>query len=240
MVNSLLLAILLSTGYENGNKHNEYKKTLNPDTTNRPANISKQATLINFGGDDMPVLVWVEYVGPLIDNGKEYSHIQGIKFSYVKQRRSYTEYYENQELRSTARKFNFKASRVLEFPGEANIHLVNGKDSILMFHVLGNESRRVHRGMEFKNMSTISLNEFGEYVADTDMEFNIKRDDKGMYILTLNNGSRVMYKNVSMCKVSEESVSFLDRENGRIYLLDRRCYLELVNKDDAKKFQELR
>jgi len=37
-----------------------------------------------------------------------------------------------------------------------------------------------------------------------------------MYILTLNNGASILYKSTGACKVSKESVSFLDRENGRI------------------------
>ncbi|PSL19287.1 hypothetical protein [Chitinophaga ginsengisoli] len=241
MINSLLLIALLNMSCLSGNGQDENKKVLTPDTTQRPANVSRQATLINFGGDDLPVFVWVEAVGPLIADGKEYSHIRGIKFTYVKPRKSYTEYYENLNLRNGARKFNFKTSKVLEYPGEANIHLASGKDTLPMFHVLGNdELERMHRGIKFKDISTVSRDQYGEYIADTDMECNIKKDGNGMYIVTLNNGSKIIYKSTSKCNVSEESVSFLNREDGKIYLFDRSCCLELVNKEDVKKFQDLR
>lgn len=239
---SSLLIMALTTGCLSNDKQKiDNNKITSQDTTSRPPNVSKQATLINFGGDEMPVLVWVEYAGPLVIDGKGYSHIQGIKFSFVKPRQSDKAYYENLEIRNGSRDFDFKRCRVAEIPGDANICLVNGKDSLLIFQVsVYNGSKRVHRGIEFRNMSTISLNQYGEYVSDVDMEFNIQREDNGIYTLTLNDGSRIIYKGVSDCNVNESSVSFLNREDGKIYLLNKTCYLELVNKNDAKKFQQLR
>lgn len=240
MINSLLFAILLATGCTNSSKQTQNTIALKPDTI-RPSSVSKQATLINYGGDDMPVYVWVEYAGPLINNGKKYAHIHGIKFSYIKPKKTYTEYYENLDIRNASRKFDFNSGKVQGLPGDANIGLVSGIDSLLLFRVLGNyEFTREFRGMTFSDVSTISLNQYGEYVADINIEFNLKKNGNGAYTLTFYDGSTIQYKATSGCKVTNESISFLNRENGRIYLLDRTCYLELVNKKDVKRFQELR
>ena len=241
MVSSLLLAVLLNIGCINNTQEKAPPSVLNTDTVKRPVNVSPHATLINYGEDYSPVFAWVEHTGQLVVGGKEYPHIQGIRFYYMKAKENDTVYYENLELRNAAKKFNFAGCRVLVSSGESNVHLVNGTDSILMFAVLENkESKRVYRGIEFKSVATIVKNQYGEYTEDVDIEFNIKRGEGGKYTLTLTDGSVIMYQLCATCKESPADLSFLNREDGRIYFINRACYLELLDKDDAPKFQGLR
>ena len=224
------------------NSHQQTEASgLKTDTIKRPAYVSKRATLINFGGDELPVFVWAEYIGPLIKNGRRYSHIHGVKFYYIKARKVDTVYYENLELRKAKREFDFANCKVLDYPGGTIVGLASDNDSITLFHVLEtDEFKREHKGVEFKNIPTISINKYNEYSTDIDMEFSIKKIKEGGYLLILNDGSKIPYKLCQTCNEQPEIFSFLNREDGKIYFINRDCYLELVNSDDAKRFQELR
>lgn len=210
------------------------------DTLQRPAYMTENATLLSYADEVDPILVWADYIGPFSKNGKSYSHIQGVQFFYVNVKKVDTIYYENMELRSGAKLFEFKNWRILENSNEAMIQTSNGKDSLLLFSVLqSDEFNRMHKGMEFTNMPTITL-ENNRYLADVDLEFKLNKVSGDNYELILSDSSRVQYKACSTCKISVQKISFLNRQNGRIYLVDKGNYLDLVNKDDAKIFQGLR
>jgi hypothetical protein len=65
-------------------------------------------------------------------------------------------------------------------------------------------------------MSSIRTSTDDSYLASGYIEYNLEKTDSSKYILTLRN----------------TLVSFLDRENGRIYFIEKNCYLELTNKSD--------
>lgn len=144
------------------------------------------------------------------------------------------------ELRNRSMKFDFKNRSILNYPGKATIQISNKKDSLLLFHVLeSDEFAREHKEIEFKRMPTIALDN-NRYLADDDMEFNLKKLKDGKYELTLSDTSKVEYKACSNCNITNQEISFLNRQDGRIYFVDQDYYLELVNKDDVKLFQGLR
>ncbi len=77
-----------------------------------------------------------------------------------------------------------------------------------MFAVLElNEFSREHKGIEFKRMPTIALDN-NRYLADVDMEFNLKKVKEGKYELTLSDTSKVEYKACSNCNITNQEISF--------------------------------
>ncbi len=210
------------------------------DTLQKPAYMTGHAALLNYGSDDEPIMVWADYIGLLSKEGKVYSHIHGIQYFYVKAAVRDTFYYENLDLRNNIQVFDFKDFRILNYPGEATVQISNKKDSLLLFAVLeSDEFSRTHKGVEFKRMPTIALNN-NRYMADVQMEFNLKKVKEGRYELTLSDTSKVQYKACSNCNITNQEISFLNRQDGRIYFVKQDYYLELVNKEDVKKFQGLR
>ncbi len=222
------------------NVQTDMKDKINADTLRRPTSITDKAVLLNFGSEEEPILVWADYTGPLSQEGKVYSHIHGVQYFYVKTEQRDTFYYENMELRNHTIEFDFKNCIILNYPGEATIQISNKKNSLLLFHVLeSNEFAREHKGIEFKRMPTIALDD-DRFLADVDMEFNLKKVKEGRYDLTLSDTFKVEYKACSNCNITNQKISFLNRQDGRIYFVEKDCYLELVNKDNAKIFQGLR
>ncbi len=236
----ILLSLLsFNLGCINAQTEMNVKKT-NSDTLQRPVGMTKQATLLNFGSEDELIMVWADYVGTFENDGNIYSHIHGVQYYYVEADKTDTVYYENMDLRNGVKKFDFKNFVILNYPGEATIQISNGKDSILLFHVIeSDEFAREHRGTVFKRIPTISFNS-GSNIADVELEINIKESGNGIFEMTLNSGSKIKYQMSSGCKVRKPLFSFLNRQDGRLYFVGTDCYLELVNKKDAQKFQELR
>jgi hypothetical protein len=235
----LLSSLSFNLGCSNAQIEMQDKK-ISTDTLQRPAGMTQQAVLLNFGSEDEPIMVWADYAGNFKNNGNEYSHIHGVWYYYVKADKNDTVYYENMELRSRAKQFDFKKCSILNYPGEATIKVSNGKEDVLLFNVIeSDEFAREHRGIVFKRIPTIALNN-GNNTADVELEFNLKEIGNGTFEMTLNDSSKIKYQMSADCKVKNPLCSFLNRQDGRIYFVDRDCYLELVNKDDVKKFQGLR
>lgn len=235
----LLSSLSFNLGCSNAQTEMKDKK-INTDTLQRPAGMTQQAALLNFGSDDEPIMVWADYIGTFKNDGKEYSHIHGVRYHYVKADKNDTVYYENMELRNGTKQFAFTNYSILNYPGEAAIKVSNGKDDVLLFNVIeSDEFVREHRGIIFKRIPTIALNN-GNNTADVELEFNLKEIGNGVFEMALNDGSKIKYRMSPGCKVKMILCSFLNREDGRVYFVDAVCYLELVNKDDVKKFQGLR
>jgi hypothetical protein len=216
----------------------------NNDTLQRPAYMTQQATLLNYGSDVEPIMVWADYIGTLSKEGKKYPHIHGVQYYYVKADKRDTAYYENVELRSGAKKINFKNVKILEQPiGGANIGFFDGKDSLWLFYVIENdEFKAEHKGVEYRRPPTIYLDKFKEYVSDDDIRVNIKSDGNDKYRVTfIDNGIvAAPYKLHGNCKGELETISFVNKENGCIYFISQDCYLEPINRDDLKKLQEFK
>lgn len=237
----LILLSSLSFSFGCSNAQTEMKdKKINTDTLQRPAGMTQQAVLLNFGSEEEPIMVWAEYAGTFKNDGKEYSHIHGVRYHYVKADKNDTIYYENMELRSRVKQFDFKKCSILNYPGEATIKVSNGKEDLLLFNVIeSDEFAREHRSTIFKRIPTIALNN-GNNTADVELEFNLKQIGNGIFEMTLNDGSKIKYQMSAECKIKNPLCSFLNRQDGRVYFVDTDCYLELVNKEDVQKFQGLR
>jgi len=235
----LLSSLSFNIGCSNAQTELKDRK-VNTDTLLRPAGMTQQAALLNFGSLDEPITVWADYIGFFRNDGKKYSHIHGVRYHYVKADKSDTVYYENMELHNGVRQFDLKTYSILNYPGEATIQMGNGKDTILLFHVIeSDEFEREHRGIVFKRIPTIASDN-GHNTADVELEFNLREIGNGVYEMTLNDGSKIKYRMSLGCKVEKPLCSFLNRHDGRVYFIDVDCYLELIDQADAQKLQGMR
>lgn len=242
IISSLLLSLSCTVFFCNSSvKSSDEVETAKQDTLKRPVNVSKHATLINLGFEDLPAYMWVEYSGKLKQNGQTYPHIYEFKYFDKDGKLSYIEYYENMEIRNGSKEFDASQSKVLPFPGDATIQVSNSRDSLLFFHVLeSDEFKRNYNGIEYIRMPAVYLEtKYGNgIVSHEDVEFNIKKD-KDVYTVTFT-GTPIAFKLCSACKTEPSKVSFLSEQEGRIYFVEKECYLELVNSEDIKRIQALR
>lgn len=243
IISSLLLSLGCTVFFCNSStkSSDEVVEAEKQDTLKRPANVSRHATLINLGFGDSPVYQWVEYSGKLNLNGKAYPHIYEFKYFDSNGKFLYTQHYENIEIRNGNKDFDATNCKVVPYPGDATIQVINDVDTLLFFHVLeSDELKRTYNGIEYVRMPAIyyETNYNTGFTSDEDVEFNIKKD-KETYIVTFT-GTAVPFKLSSSCKEEPSKVSFLNEQEGRIYFIEKDCYLELMNSEDIKKIQALR
>jgi len=243
IISSLLLSLSCTVFFCNSSvKSSDEVEATKQDTLKRPATVSKHATLINLGFDDSPVYQWVEYAGKLKMEDKSYTHIYGFKYFDAQGKFLHTRYYENMEIRNGTKEFDATTQvEISPFPGDATIHVSNGADSLLFFHVLeSDEFKRTYEGIEYVRMPAIyyETNYNTGFTSGEDVEFNIKRE-KDFYTVTFT-GTAILFKLCSACKTEPTQVSFLNEQEGRIYFVERECYLELINNEDIGKIQALR
>ncbi|WP_212005421.1 hypothetical protein [Chitinophaga sp. HK235] len=220
-------------------KQQESKSDKSADTVKRPAGVSNSATLKNVGEDGLPVYVWMEHVGPLIYKGVRYPHIQRVKYHYVGNRPTIdTFFFENMELRNGERNFNFKGCTVLRKSGDRHLYLANGKDTIFMFAALENyNGTNIYRGLKFVSYPTVSIKANQQYIPDDDLALNIKELGKSSYLVTLDDGTVLKYNLCSTCTGAKGPISFLNREDGRLYFANKNCYLELADNKDLDRIR---
>ena len=243
ITNLLLLSLSCTVVFCNSSvKSTENEKQVHvQDSLKRPTGVSKKATLINLGSEDMPVYQWVEYVGKLNHDNKPHPHIYGFRFFDAKGKVLSTAYYENMKIRSGSKDFDASDCKILPYPGDATIEVTNGADTLLFFHVLeSDEFKRTYNGIEYVRMPAVyyETNYNTGFTSDEDVEFNVKKD-KDIYTVTFT-GTPIAFKLCSACKTEPSKVSFLNEQEGRIYFVEKDCYLELVNSEDIQKIQALR
>jgi len=242
IINLLLLSLSCTIFFCNSSvKSTDENEKPMQDSLKRPTGVSNKATLINLGSEDMPVYQWVEYGGKLNHNNTTYPHVYGFKYFDAKGKLLSTVYYENMEIRNGRKDFDANNSKILPYPGDATIQITNGTDTLLFFHVLeSDEFKRTHKGIEYIRMPAIyyETNYDNGFVSDEDIEFNIT-EEKGIYTVIFT-GVTIPFKLSSSCSGVPSKVSFLNEQEGRIYFVERECYLELVNSEDIKKIQALR
>lgn len=212
------------------------------DSIKRPKNVPKQATLINLGFDDLPSYQWVGYSGKLIKDDKVYPHIYGFKYFDIEGKFLHTQYYENLEIRSGSKNFDVSEIKVLPFPGDATIQLSNDTDTLLFFHVLeSDEFKRTHKGIEYNRMPTIYEDYNGNgFASGEDLEFNIRKD-QDLFIVTFTAKGilEIPFKLNSTCGQEPSIVSFMNREEGKIYFIEKGCYMEPVRIEDVRLLKSL-
>jgi hypothetical protein len=221
-----------------GNSKSESIKVANArDTISKPKGMSARAKLLNLGSEEEPVFSWVEYVGPLKKNGIVYDHIIGFKYHFTSGIEEIN-YYENLNGRNSNETFNSKDYGLVEFPYSGNIKVVNKGDSLFFFQVLtDHKSDEVYNDLRITRMRTVEKVKDGSILSSEELQCNLKHETGDQYLLTMRDGTKIPYRLNLRCKSIPSEVSFLSRGDGRIYFIERSCFLELTNKKDLSKLK---
>lgn len=210
------------------------------DTIVRPDHVSHQAKLINLGFVDAPVYVWIEYIGNYIENGKVYNHIHGIKHTYNNANFIDTAYYEHDEGRTTDTiKNRFKGFKIIPYPGDGTYKLIDGNDSLLLFNVMQlSDSRQMMKGKEWQmGVPTTRINHNGEKVSGAGTHVHLEKENSDIYLVSLidDKGMRTLrFQKFGNCMIDTE-LSYLDKQEGKLYFVSRDCYLKILEKSDLPK-----
>lgn len=210
------------------------------DTIVRPDHVSSQAKLINLGFVDAPVYVWIEYIGNYIENGKTYNHIHGIKHTYTSVDIIDTAYYEHDGGRTFDTTENrFKGFIIIPYPGDGTYKLVNGNDSLLLFNVMQlSDSRQIIKGKEWQMaVPTTEINRHGEKVSGVQAHVHIEKENGDIYLVSLidDKGIRTLrFQKRGDCSI-DSKISYLDKQEGKLYFVPKDCYLEILEKGDLSK-----
>jgi hypothetical protein len=209
------------------------------DTIVRPAHISPQAKLINLGFVDAPVYVWIEYIGCYDNGGVVYQHIFGIKHTYVNSNKVDTLYYEFENSRINPSKFgNLKDYEITPYPGDLTYKLTNNQ-KMLLFNVMQlSDSRQIIKGKEWQMaVPTTEINRHGEKVSGVQAHVHIEKENGDIYLVSLidDKGMRTLhFQKRGDCSI-DSKISYLDKQEGRLYFVPKDCYLEILEKGDLSK-----
>lgn len=207
------------------------------DTIPRPSNVSEYATLVNAGFIDKPVYEWIEYAGIYKQKEKEYPHIYEFKYYNSEGRKINTLCYEWNKGRKKDSVLNedFTKYKVILFPGDLTIKLINGSKEFILFNVLEfHKFDREFKGIEYCRIPTVKTHNIeSKYglVYNGEIEFNIKKAEDSLYLVSLIDDygfKQKKYRLNTGCKESSMKVSYMNQETGRIHLLEKDCYLEPV------------
>lgn len=210
------------------------------DTIVRPDHVSSKAKLINLGFVDAPVYVWIEYIGNYIENGKMYNHIHGIKHTYTNVNLIDTAYYEHDDGRTIDTIENrFKEFKIIPYPGDGTYKLVDGNDSLLLFNVMQLiDSQQVVKGKEWQMaVPTTRINHNGEKVSGAEAHVHLEKENDDIYLVSLidDKGMRTLrFQKYGDCSL-DTKLSYLDRQEGKLYFVPKDCYLEILDKENLSK-----
>lgn len=207
------------------------------DDTKRPDYVPRGAIQIRFGSKDEPRIVWVKEIGEYIFDSKIYSHILGFVYYYSNTKID-TVYYENLDVRNG--KFILSDTK-LKMPkeqiDESTITLLVGKDSLSFFSVLGTRKfDENYNGVNLSSISTCQNVGNGNLIASSYLLCYLKQEKDSLFYLYLRDGTKVKYilngvENV----VTKLNVSFLNRSDGTIYLIDAKIFLKIQEIQNLNK-----
>lgn len=235
-----VLSLMMHFAFLNANCRCSPKKTdarIQTNSIPRPAGISPKAVFMNFGGDEIPVHAWAEYVGVYAQGKKKLSHLVGIRYYYSISGESDTVFYENLDYRNKMLKINIDSCTILPSYSTADLKFHYNSDTIIFFPVLEDTSlESIYKGIRYIRSSCVTKNQDGVLVYKGDISLSID-EDNSLYFVRFNrrNDEPFDYKLCSRCKETKGKVSFVDKTDGKIYLMERECYLEPLYKDNVLK-----
>jgi hypothetical protein len=207
------------------------------DSIPRPAGVSPKAVFMNFGGDEVPVHAWVEYIGGYKQGRKKLSHLVGIRYYYSFSGKSDTVFYENLDYRGNILKIEIDSSIILPSYSTADLILNYNRDTIIFFPVLEDPSlESVYKNVRYVCLPSVSTNQDGVLVYNDYIGLSIDRTGNQYKVRFNRSNDEIFEYNIcSQCKETTRKVSFVDKTDGKIYFIERECYLEPFDKDKVLK-----
>jgi hypothetical protein len=206
------------------------------DTLLRPANVSLDAKLLNLGSDDEPLFAWTQTLGSLKINNLIYPYILCVKYTF-KSGMEQTSCYENLELRLGKKKINWGGFKILRFPFSGNIKISDGKDTLYLFEVLVEKTWVEKKKSVYTDVATVKTVADGSLLSTKDLACNLVDNGNGNFLLILDNGMKLKYKVNQSGGVNNKTISFINRDNGNVYFIDKSCFLKLLDTNDLLKLK---
>lgn len=237
----LFVGCLSNTNIEKQKLPNSIMKNIITDSIAPPEGMSENANLLNLGSKEEPILAWVDYMGTFRRNGKNYSHIHGIRYCYLSDNQSDTIYYENLELRKGLKEFNFIGCKIPDqVTGQGDMTIVNDKDTITMFNVLEKVTLKSKvDGIEYRKPYSIKFNDNKEVIYADDIRVNISKKDINKFIVSFIDDDLIgiAYGMNNNFDIEKELISFVNREDGKIYFTNKDYFLYPLNSQDVIKLK---
>lgn len=206
----------------------------------RPIDVPESASLINLGFEDQPVYCWVFYDGTLQLEDVFHDHIAKFLFKYEDGALE-SKYYEYIGNRTEDSRKTLENYDIFPYPGDKTMMLISSenkisreKDTVLIYQVLEiKEFENMLKGKLYKRLPSVSLDNNGKKISDYDVRIHITMKGDSLFTVSLisEDGTRngLLYKLSLGCEEVEafdEKLSYLDRNNGKIYFIEKDCYLE--------------
>jgi len=225
------LGFVFSCGL-NSNKMEEITQI---DSIPRPPNISPKGILMNFGGGEIPVYAWAEYIGPLKYGAKIFPHIIGVRYYYQKSGDTDIVFYENLEYRNKLLRINLDSSAILPSYSISKLLLKHDNDTLYFFPVLEDSSlAETYKGVNYVRINSVKRSNENLLNYSGDISISIVFE-KSNYLVRFNrrNNNFFKYKIGPQCEGPLSKISFLDKTDGNIYFLEKNCYLEPIDREEV-------
>lgn len=213
----------------------------NQDSIPKPNFLSNRAVILNFGGGEMPIYVWADASNYFENDSINYAHIIGIKYYYVSSGIIDTVYYENLKLRSGHVKINLSGIKILSTVSDAGLTISFNNDTLHLFRATQfNGLESLYEGKSYVRVPVVnSVSPIG-LIYNGDISLYMENmDDTYCLVYVYKSGeklSTIKYRKYNACIVKKNAqVSFLDKTNGRIYFIEKECYIDPLDKASALK-----
>jgi hypothetical protein len=211
---------------------NKMEEIAQKDSIPRPPIVSPKGILMNFGGGEIPVYAWAEYIGSLKCDNSIFPHIIGVKYYYPTSGKTDIMFYENMQYRKGLSKFKIDSSTILPSYSSSKLLFKFRSDTIVFFPVLEDSSlTETYKGLKYSRINTVknSFENVFEYSGDVAISIVL---EKGDYFVRFNrkNEDIFKYKMCPQCDGTLGKISFLNKTNGNIYFIEKNCYIEPVDR----------
>ncbi len=201
----------------------------------KPSHVAASAKLINLGFADVPVYVWIEFIGHYKEKRQIYDHIYGIKHTYYNQNHVDTSFYETAfSRRSHLSEDGINNANLVPYPGDVTYGLIHRRDTTFLFIVMQKDTQVIDGKTWQMNLPLVKLHNKGEKISNdaVDVRIDTIKDDVFLVSLIGERGKKkIKFKLHGDCAI-DTRMSYLDQSEGRIYFVPKDCYLELVDKRD--------
>lgn len=227
-----ILAIVVSSCTSNSNSE-ENVESQKTNTRKRPKLVSPKASLVNVGSKEEPIFTWMEFTSPFTLNNKIYKHIIGIKYTFANDTLNHEiRYFESMPSRLSNQKINPEDFRLIDFPLSGTVKVTNGIDTTNLFEVVEKN------GKFYSSIPTIRTLQNVGPISTMELPATLIHKRDSLYTLKLKNNQELEY--ISACGLlnKETKISFINRQDGNIYLLNKNCFLKIKNKEDLLKLNQ--
>jgi hypothetical protein len=239
LVNMMFFIIIMATAFSHINcmSNGSNKKDQAPEhayTMTRPVYVPGDATLLRFGSAQEPRLVWAEYAGPYRNEGKVYNHIFGVRYFYNTNEVD-TLFYENFDIRNGKKTFDPLVYKMLYAQvDESALTIAKNGDTLDVFEAVHGGPGPMSNGVQMVNVPSVkkAIDNL-TYVAGSWITSYLKKEGQSGYSLLLEGGEKIPYRLCDGCHGDPSVIRFINVEDGRVYFIEKDCWMEVIDRKDV-------